>query len=173
MCVTLKTNYIMRVIFLFLSFVFVQQICSQQPKKMNSSDFSQSLGAWAGSLTYVDYTTGKPFSMPANVTLVSSGDAIVFIMVYPKEPKANGNDTLQITANGSVFDGATVVSKKTLSDGTVEIITEKKGTDGNDQRKALLRHTYLFGKNKLSNRKEVKFDGEDKWMLRNEYLFGR
>lgn len=163
----------MRVILLFVSFLFVQHLSAQPSKKINTADVNQALGAWTGKLTYIDYGTGKPFSMPANVTVAASGDAVIFMMTYPKEPKANGNDTLLITANGSSFDDAPVVSKKTLADGTLEIVTEKNGTDGNDQRRALLRHTYLFGKTQLSNRKEVRFDGEDKWMLRNEYLFTR
>ncbi|NCI49975.1 hypothetical protein GWC95_08580 [Sediminibacterium roseum] len=163
----------MRAFLLLLAFFFVEHLYSQPFKTVNGNDFKQSLGAWTGTLTYVDYSTGKPFSMPANVTLVNTGNAVVFVMTYPKEPKANGNDTLHITANGSVFDGADVVSKRTMDDGTVEIVTEKNGVDGNDHRKAILRHTYLFGKNKFSTRKDVKFDGEEKWTLRNEYLFGR
>jgi hypothetical protein len=32
---------------------------------------------------------------------------------------------------------------------------------------------YIFGKDSFQNRKEVKFEGSDKWIMRNEYLFSR
>ena len=44
------------------------------------------------------------------------------------------------------------------------------GEDGNDNKKAMLRHTFLLKSNTYSIIKEVKFEGTDKWIKRNEYL---
>ena len=158
---------------LLITLLSVESLQSQTTKTINTTDFRQSLGAWTGSLTYLDYSSGKPFTMPANVTLMTGTDAIILSFVYPKEPKANGNDTLRIAKNGTEFGSASVTSRKVLADGSVEVITEKNGVDGNENRKAILRHTYILGKDKFSNRKDVKFVGEEKWILRNEYVFGR
>ena len=51
--------------------------------------------------------------------------------------------------------------------------TEVDGNDGNDNKKAVLRHTYLLKSNTFSIIKEVKFEGTDKWIKRNEYLLNR
>jgi DNA-binding transcriptional regulator WhiA len=52
-------------------------------------------------------------------------------------------------------------------------VTEIKGEDGNENKKAILRHTYQLISNTYSIKKEVKFDGTNKWIKRNEYLLNR
>ncbi len=138
-------------------------------------DFKPALGKWKGTITYLDYTSGKPFSMPANVTITKNKKAanqLVFAYEYPAEPKANGNDTLIISADGTMIDGEKVVSNET-KEGSVQIITEINGIDGNDNRKALIRHIYMISKTSFVKRKEVKFDGEDKFIMRNEFKMAR
>ena len=158
-----------------LCFGTLQAQLNESRQAVRTSDFRYALGEWKGSLTYLDYSSGKPFTMPANVTLTNSANQneLVFAFTYPKEPKANGNDTLHIGNQGMEIDGAAVVSKKVNLDGVLEIITEKKSVDGNDNKKAVIRHIYTIYNNTFSNRKEVKFDGEEKWILRNEYSFIR
>jgi hypothetical protein len=53
------------------------------------------------------------------------------------------------------------------------MITEIDGNDGNDNKKAILRHTYIFNSNTYSIIKDVKFEGTDKWIKRNEYLLNQ
>ena len=159
------------VLILLPVFAFTQTIAPVTVK-----DFKPAFGKWKGSLTYLDYSSGKPYTMPANVTIskdVNNVHRLIFAFVYPDEPKANGNDTLVISNDGLQVDGAMIVSKKKNGDGTLEIITERNGVDGNDNRKAVLRHIYITGKKKFSNRKEVRFDGEEKFLMRNEYKMSR
>ena len=55
------------------------------------------IGKWTGSLTYLDYSSGKSFSMPANVEISESGTKnLIFDYKYPNEPKANVADTITI-----------------------------------------------------------------------------
>jgi hypothetical protein len=49
------------------------------------------------------------------------------------------------------------------------LVTEIAGEDGNDHKKAILRHTYTLKSNNYSVVKDVKFDGTDVWIKRNEY----
>ena len=53
------------------------------------------------------------------------------------------------------------------------MITEVGGNDGNDNKKAILRHTYILKSNTYSIIKDVKFEGTDKWIKRNEYLLNK
>lgn len=149
---------------------------TQTNNSVTPKDFKPAFGKWKGSLTYLDYSSGKPYTMPANVTISKDGNNVnqlIFVFTYPDEPKANGIDTLVISNDGLQIDGAMVISKKKNSDGSLEIITDKNGTDGNDNRKAVLRHIYTISKKKFSNRKEVRFDGEEKFILRNEFKMSR
>jgi hypothetical protein len=139
-------------------------------------DFKPAFGKWTGSLTYLDYSSGKPYTMPANVTISKGSDnkqQLLLAFEYPDEPKANGNDTLVISDDGLNIDGATVVAKTKNNDGSLVIITDKEGVDGNENRSATLRHIYTVGKKIFSNRKEVRFKGEEKFILRNEFKMRR
>lgn len=138
-------------------------------------DFKPAFGKWKGTLTYLDYSSGKPYTMPANITISTNPQddrQLIFAYEYPDEPKANEIDTIRISADGKIVDDSQVVSRK-KSKGVLEVITAYSGNDGNDNKKATIRHTYLIGKRSFSNRKEVKFEGEEKWILRNEYKMSR
>jgi len=167
----------MKWILSFLLFLFMAPVFAQDQKTTVSvNDFTPALGTLQGSLSYLDYSSGKPFTMPANVAirvLTGKPNGIILTIDYPKEPKANGNDTLFISRDGDLLNGAKIVSRKILIDGSLEIVTDKDGRDGNDNKKAILRHIYTISKTKFTNRKEVKFEGTDTWILRNEYLFSR
>ena len=140
----------------------------------STTDFSNVQGAWKGTITYLDYTSGKPFSMPTNVSLrIANNSQIILSYAYPNEPNANGKDTLLISSNGLLIDSAEVQSREILEDGAVKIVTVKTGRDGNDNKPALIRHSYILGKHSFQNVKEVKFEGTDKWIVRNTYLFTR
>ena len=138
-------------------------------------DFKPAYGKWTGTITYLDYTSGKPFSMPANVAIVKNkkdANQLILAFEYPKEPKANGNDTLTISSDGSMIDDTKVVSK-VERDGMLQIITEKNGVDGNENKKAVIRYIYSISKRSFIKRKEVKFDGENKFIMRNEFNMSR
>ncbi|MEN9685912.1 MAG: hypothetical protein RLZZ28_1698 [Bacteroidota bacterium] len=146
----------------------------QQKLLISTADFKSAAGYWKGSLTYLDYGSGKPFSMPANVMLsLEKTKLVVLSNEYPNEPKANNRDSLIISDDGTMLDGAKVVSREILEDGAVKIITQKTGNDGNDHRAALLKYIYILGKNSFQQRKEVKFVGTDQWIMRHEFLYSR
>jgi hypothetical protein len=52
-------------------------------------------------------------------------------------------------------------------------VTEAPGEDGNDHRKAVLRHTYQVNNNRYQIVKEVRFEGTTHWIKRHEYVFTR
>lgn len=160
------------VITLFISV----SVIVQQKATVVMNDFAPAFGKMKGSLTYLDYKSGKPYTMPANIILranVSNSNELIRTLEYPDEPQANGMDTLLIANGGTSFNGGKLVEKKRLPNGTLQIITEREGVDGNDNKKATIRNTYTVGKNVFSNRKEVHFIGEEKWIERHIYSFRR
>jgi hypothetical protein len=159
-------NILFTTAFLFLSLTVKAQ-------SLQVKDLSSSVGSWEGKLTYLDYTSGKPYRMLANINIGFTTDKMGYVMgyEYPKEPHANSKDTTFII--GNYFGKDKIVAFNKVSDSEYKLITEVDGNDGNDNRKAVLRHTYLLTSNNFSITKEVKFEGTDKWIKRNEYLLNR
>ena len=136
-------------------------------------DLAGSVGSWQGNLTYLDYSSGKPFTMLANIKISLTADSRGYIMAYeyPKEPHANSKDTTAIV--GPFFGKDKIVEFKRDSAEGFTFVTEVEGEDGNENRKAILRHQYLLQKNTFTITKSVKFQGTDNWIKRNEYLLTR
>jgi hypothetical protein len=148
---------------------------AQSNPGLKLKDLHRLAGSWKGTLTYLDYSSNKPYSMPADVAIkrLKRLNAFIFSNVYPDEPKANSVDTLFIAANGTMVDGATVRSKRKLSNGNTEVVTERLAKDGNDHKPATIRVTYNFGTNSFTNIKHVQFAGETEWIKRHEYSYTR
>lgn len=155
-----------------LAFISIA-VNAQLQRKIGPGDFVQAAGSFSGSLRYLDYSSNKLFTMPVNVLVRLKGNLVILSYSYPKEPKADGNDTLMISADGLSINKAAVVEKAIGEDGTMKIVTEQEGPDGNEHRVAVIRHYYYAGKHVLQLRKEVKFAGTDRWIMRNEYIFSR
>lgn len=151
-------------------------ICSgQKSSKAIVDDFNSLVGSWQGSLTYLDYTSGKPYTMPADVEIkrVEGTNKFTFSNIYPKEQSANSVHIMTISEDGQLIDMESVKTVRKLENGDTEIITEEKGKDGNDNRPATFRHTYVIGKHQYSKRKEVQFEGDTAWVKRHEYTYIR
>ncbi|NDE10243.1 MAG: hypothetical protein EBZ95_06730 [Chitinophagia bacterium] len=156
---------------LFLSLLLVLGFLNAQSFQIKN--LSNSIGKWEGKLTYLDYSTGKPYTMSANIKISLTENMNGYIMgyEYPKEPQANSKDTTYIV--NKLFGKDKIVEFKKAADGGFSLVTEIVGEDGNDNKKAVLRHIYILKPNTFSIIKDVKFEGTDKWIKRNEYLLNR
>lgn len=148
-------------------------IGSLNAQSFQIKELAKLVGNWEGNLTYMDYSSGKPFTMLANVKIGLTADKKGYVMKYeyPKEPHANSVDTT-FAASG-LFGKDRIVSFKKETNGDFQFVTEIAGADGNDDKKAILRHIYLVKLNTFSITKEVKFEGADQWIKRNEYQLKR
>lgn len=141
--------------------------------KTLSKDFIKISGSWKGSLTYLDYSSGKPYTMPADLDIkrIDKTNRFVFSNIYPNEKSANSIDTITISKDGKFIEKELIKSRRKLANGNIEIITEKIGKDGNDNKPATFRHTYTIGSTTYKNRKDVQFVGETEWINRHEYSY--
>jgi hypothetical protein len=129
---------------------------------------------WTGTLTYLDYSTGKPENIPVELTVTASakGPGIYnWATVFPKETSHNSTDEVVITKDGKTFDGETVTERTVLPDGTLKFVTQADGMD--NKKIAIYRITYLLGKTTYSRKKEVCYTGETTFFVRNQYSFTR
>lgn len=143
-----------------------------QLDKLNvESDLIHLEGKWIGKLTYLDYTSGNPYTMPADVEITKIDNYnFIYKNVYPNEPSANSIDTLKISNDGKLFNEKTI-KNIIRSKNNLVIVTEIFGVDGNDKKSAILRNTYSISPKKFTIIKDVKFDGDTNFIKRHEYSF--
>jgi len=164
-----------RSVFFLTAFLILNANFLRAQLKVSQKDLKTLIGDWQGSLTYLDYSSGKPYTMPANIRVKASTNAkdLIISNIYPKEPKANSVDTMKISDNGTMINREAVTSISNLKNGSRQITTEYKGKDGNDDKSATIRHTYTFDKKNYSIRKDVQFEGEKTWLKRHEYSYAK
>ena len=164
-----------RLIPIILCLISFQPMFAQKALVVTNKDFASLIGSWQGTLTYLDYTSNKPFVMPADVqiTQVDKTEMYTFANTYPQEPKANENDTIRFSQDRRLINNQLIKSRRKLSDGSLELITEYLATDGNDNKPAIIRHTYTIGKQVYINRKDVQFALHGDWIKRSEYAYKR
>ena len=160
---------------LIITFLVITSTNAQINPKTLAKDFKTLAGSWQGTLTYLDYSSGKPYTMLADIDIkrIEKTNKFSFSNIYPKEKSANSVDTVTISKDGKYVNKELVKSRHKLPKGKIEIITEESGEDGNDNKPATFRHTYTFGKTTYINRKDVQFIGETKWINRHEYSYTR
>ena len=142
-------------------------------KIITPEDLNIIIGDWAGNITYLDYRTNKPFTMPANLAVKpgKSSDILLLYNTYPDEPKANNTDKVKISKNGTYLNKAMVTSREVLPNGLIIIQTENTGKD--DNRQAVIKYTYTLGQNQFIIRKEVQFEDSKDWIKRSEFNYVR
>jgi hypothetical protein len=141
--------------------------------KITSEDLKMVIGNWEGSITYLDYQTNKPFTMPANLIVKQGKDEnrLVLNNIYPNEPKANSSDKITVTKNGLLFNKNEVTSREELENGLIQIQTDHMAKD--DGKKALIRYTYIIESDLFIIRKEVQFEESSDWIKRSEFNYRR
>lgn len=162
-------------VFVFALLAAFISLAPQQSPRVSPEDLRKLSGArWTGTLTYLDYRSKKPVSIPSNLTVTQAGgdeNAWVFEYEYPDEPKANGKQTLKLEEGGTVFDGETVVERTGLDSGGFRLVTVKRGRD--NDKDALFRFTYTLDGAAFSVKKEVRPEGAAEYFERNRYSWKR
>lgn len=158
---------------LFIVIACLFSINNQAQNSVTSADLEPLLGEWKGTLTYVDYSSNKPYTMPAYLTASQgkSENQVSLMYRYPNEPKANSKGKIKISDQGKKLNNESVISREVLADGSVQITTSYNGKDNNKE--AIMKGVYILGKTICVIRKEVKYVNSDKWLKRNEYSFQR
>lgn len=145
-----------------------------QAQTIRTEDIKPAAGKWKGTLTYLDYTSNKTETIKVNLEVaVSAPDQFTIEYYYTDEPSHNNRQVMIIKDGGKMVNDDKVVEKTRLLDGSVRIVVESKGPDGNDNRKALFHEVYVLSSGSLSVSKWVKFEGETEFFERNKYVFSR
>ncbi len=127
--------------------------------------------SWEGTLTYLDYQSGKPTPVASTMQMRITDNAIETDIQYTYEPNENIKAITKIKKKGTHLGKQKVISKIKKSDGTLQLITMAKGKD--DNKKATLFFTYEFNNHRYKVTKEVQFEGSQERFIRNTYDYKR
>ncbi len=144
-----------------------QKVAEGSDDRIQPDDFDLVRGRWKGSLTYLDYTSRQEVVIPCDVdaTVNKKQRVVQLVYTYPAEPAYNSRDKLRIAADGSRVQDQRVVSRKTMSDGTLEFITEETGYD--DHKNCTIRRIIVLSNTTFSIAKWVKYQDGDDFIRRN------
>lgn len=148
--------------------------CQQQRPLALGSDVDRLSGAWTGTLTYRDYTSNQPVSIPTNLHVAVAGApevgkpertggparVVSFMRRYPDEPNANKVQTVELSRNGRRFGSEVVTARLEPAPGVVILETRERGSD--NDRPALLRYTYTITPDMFVASKDV-WNAKDKF----------
>ncbi len=110
---------------------------------------------WTGALTYRDYQ--PPFGdvrLDLEVRVTPTPDGADLFFHFPKEPQADGNNPLVISADGRTIDGDPVFAR-TEAGGVLTLVTE--GPCEDDDQPAICTLTYAIAPDRLTYEKQVTF----------------
>ena len=159
--------------FIIANLFLILSLNSYGQTKITSEDLKIVIGSWEGSITYLDYQTNKPFTMAAHLIVKQGKSENILLLnnIYPNEPKANSSDKIKIAKNGMLLNKNVVTSREDLENGHIKIQTEHEAKD--DNKKALMRYTYIIGNDFFLIRKEVQFEEAGDWIKRSEFNYHR
>ncbi|NNM15901.1 MAG: hypothetical protein HKO56_04510 [Bacteroidia bacterium] len=163
----------MKYYIIVLLLLFSQTNYAYAQNSITPSDLKVLQGDWTGSLTYIDYRSNKPYTMPADLVVKQGNNENQLSLhnSYPNEPKANNKEKIKISKEGDYLNKKPIKSIDRSTEGQIQITTEYTGKDNNQE--ALIRNVYILGENQFIIKKEVKFDNSDKWLKRNEFNYKR
>ncbi len=161
----------MKQLLLLIGTTFLLSTSNAQSVSIN--DFKKIEGSWSGELTYLDYTSNKPESIKSTLTgSLKGNDKFKMEIGYPSEKNRGGADVYKLEDNGTMISGMKVI-ERSLNNDVIKIILEDKGKDGNDNKPSTFHYILEIGMNKFIMTKLVKFDGEENFFQRNQYVFTR
>ena len=133
---------------------------------------------WQGTLTYRDYQNQRLVTLATQLSAVATSAQDLTLNYVYREPNGatvKGADRLRLQADSAQieWDGLLmhVQQKQQLPQQTLRLVLLGEGQD--NSRPATIRRTVLLAARHYSVRKEVRFQHDTAFLMRNEYRFQR
>lgn len=155
--------------FLLPAFSFAQK------KELTYKDLKGLTGNWAGQLVYTDYSDDKTqVTLPTKLEVVDMNDSVALNFTYmePNGKTVMDKGSLRTYEEGKKlwYDGFEFDILAVRRNGErLIVIAEREGPDNNKQ--ADIRETFVIGPMVFYIKKEVKYEGTDKFFTRNGMQF--
>lgn len=150
-------------------------VVGQKGPSVSTAAFTNLTGCWQGTLNYSGTIIRKPYSTPATLVVrqIGKSNQFVFLHTYTTDPKDALQDTITISKDGRMLNKGPIKSKRSTTDGDLEIITESQGFDHDNNIASVIRQTYSFGKERYVYKKQVQLQGQTDWLDRQEFNYLR
>ena len=137
------------------------------------------IGRWTGALTYLDYGDDETrFTLPTTLECMAQASGggywLRFSYTEPSGEVVTGQSAIRVAdEEGQIrFDGLwQIVDEHVSPSGVVRLVLERRGTD--NDRASLIRQTIELGETELVLKKEVRYHGTERTLVRNEYRLER
>ncbi len=168
---------------LLAAFVVLQAACAgvapnnavdaQTGPVASPEDFRVVAGSgWKGHLSYLDYSSEALSKIPVEIEVDEpNGRSLSYAIRYPGETQYNSREKIQFSRDGRELNDGLIIARKRNDYGDLMLVTTYQGKD--DNRRADIRVTYAIGSTAFSISKEVRFEGESDYFLRNQYSLVR
>ena len=168
---------------LLVVFFALQAACtgvpSDQPEHAQTGpaaspeDFRVVAGSgWKGHLSYLDYSSEARSKIPVELQVDEpNGRTLGYSIRYPSETQYNAREKIKLSRDGRKLNGGLIISRKRNDNDDLILVTTSEGED--DNRRADIRMTYVIGSTAFSISKEVRFEDESDYFLRNQYSLVR
>ena len=150
-------------------------LLSQSSKELSIDDLTFLNGLYTGTLTYKDYSSDQTVTLPLVCNTFYKNDQILQKILINEGGKNYEQDYKFRIKDGKV-DGFELVSQIiNVEDNAkaIELIISQKGKDGNQNRPCTFKYTIKGDQSAYAVTKEVKFDDEASYFIRNQYRFKR
>lgn len=150
-------------------------VVAQKDPGSSTGNFKNLIGCWQGTLNYSGTMIRKPYSTNAELVIkqIGSSDAFEFLHIYTANRNENVADTITVSKDGKKLNDGIIKSKRSTSEGNVEIMTEVAGFDPDNNTTAVIRQTYTIGKDVYTYKKQVQPVGQHDWLDRQEFKYAR
>ena len=155
--------------FLLPAFSFAQK------KELTYKDLKVLTGNWAGQLVYTDYSDDKTqVTLSAKLGVVDMNDSVALNFTYtePNGKTVTDKGSMRIYEEGKKlwYDGFEFDILAVRRNGErLIVIAEREGSDNNKQ--SDIRETFIIGPMVFNIKKEVKYEGAEKFFTRNTLQF--
>lgn len=135
----------MKYILLVLTSVFI--FITTKAQTVSNNDFQIIIGNWTGQLTYLNYGDSKEVSIKAALAVeMKKKNLFVLNFDYPDEAGHGSKEKHHIKNKGRYINNQLVAGRSVQEDGSIKIILEEKGKDGNGPKQATFHHILIIGK---------------------------
>ena len=148
------------------------------PARLEPADLDRLTGGpWVGTLTYLDYNSGKTTTIDSSLMVRRTADdppAWETGIGYSKEPHADSAQVVVLGDGGRTLDRQRLLSREVLANGDLVFVTEMKGED--NKRPAMFRFEHRITAGEYSRRKMVRFEdglGDGEFFQRHVYRWKR
>lgn len=154
--------------------VFLLMATGGQAQRVKGRDLKLLEGEWKGQLVYLDYSSNKEVTIPVNAAVTRKGkNDFELALTYTNEPSHNGTSLYKLNKPGNMLNNNKLTGKTRQADGSLKLIFEENGTDGNDAKPATFQHEWIIGRKRFIITKRVRLNGEGHFFQRHHYSFGR